>query len=324
MPNKQVLVTGAAGYVGAVLCRQLLDAGHAVVGMDKLLFGGQSLWNLAAHPNFKFMKGDLCDFAWDYNQVQKFDCVVHLAAIVGDPACKKFPEEATALMDVASKRLFQVCKDAGVRHFIFASTCSNYGIMEGDALLDENSPLLPQSHYAKLKVGFERFLMDHSSALPWTILRFATAFGHSSRPRFDLTVNHFCKDMSLSRPLTVFAADSWRPYCHVEDLASAVALCVDLGPDHLSSMVFNVGSNDMNFNKKDIVAAIRPWAPQAPVFFNSDSGGDNRNYRVDFRSFTEKTGFKPSQRLEDGIRETIEFVREGLLENPDDARFHNA
>lgn len=324
MTTRKVLVTGAAGYVGSVLCRQLLAEGHAVRGTDVLLFGGASLLELIDHPRFEFRQADLRDSARLPSLVAGIDCVIHLAAIVGDPACKAFPEAATALMDDASRALYAAASDAGVRHFVFASTCSNYGLMDGDQLLHEDGPLQPQSHYARLKVGFEQFLLAQPpTALPATILRFATAYGPSFRPRFDLTVNHFTRDLTLGRDLLVFGAALWRPYCHVADLAAAAALVAGHGPDGLAGRVFNVGDSAENYTKEAIVAAIRQHVDTGQVNYGPGDGGDLRNYRVDFSRIQSELGFRARYRLGDGVAALHRLVRSGLLTDPDSPLYRN-
>src|SRR5690606_10593307 len=155
---KRVLVTGGAGYIGSVLVRILLNKGYEVIVMDSLKFGGEALYDVAQHHNFGFIKGDIRNEA-DVDKVlnKKIDAIAHLAAIVGDPACKKFSDEANETNWAGSVNLFEKAEKAGVARFVFASTCSNYGKMaDPDAYVNEESELRPVSLYAELKVKFEK------------------------------------------------------------------------------------------------------------------------------------------------------------------------
>jgi nucleoside-diphosphate-sugar epimerase len=312
-----ILVTGAAGYIGSVLCRQLLARGFRVRGIDLLLFGGAGLEGIIAHPNFQFLGGDLCEPSLVHAAVNGVDAVVHLAAIVGDPACKRFPEQATALMDVASRDLFEAAAAHHVQQFVFASTCSNYGQMEGDVLLDENAPLNPQSHYARLKVGYEEYLLGKMKASPVhiSILRFATAYGLSPRMRFDLTVNHFTRDLALGNSLEVFGQHQWRPYCHAADLAHALVLALTL-PTAQTQGVFNIGDSAENYTKAKIVEEVLRQIPEGKVTYGPAPDVDTRNYRVDFSKARDQLGFQISSRVPDGIREILEALRSGKISEP--------
>lgn len=324
MVQKRVLVTGAAGYIGAVLCRQLLAAGFAVRGLDSLLFGGESLVEILPNPAFEFVKGDIRDTEVLMDSLRDIDAVVHLAAIVGDPACKAYPDEATSVMDGGTKALHAAAIAAGVEHFVFASTCSNYGIMqEGDPPLSETSDLNPQSHYARLKVAFEQYLMDSDAGMPWTILRFATVYGYSPRVRFDLTVNHFTRDLSLGRELLVFSQDLWRPYCHVADLAHSVTLVLQAAPEKVYGQVFNVGDSDENYTKRIIVGEIEQRVKAAKVRYGTESDGDRRNYQVDFSKISDVLNFSARYRIRDGIAELHKLVTSGILADPDSPRYRN-
>lgn len=320
----RILVTGAAGYVGSELCRHLLAEGFEVRGLDALMFGGQSLVELIPLAGFEFVKGDLRDDAVVAQCLKGVDGVVHLAAIVGDPACKQFPEDATQIMDHATRALYHAAAEAGIRHFVFASTTSNYGIMEGDEKLDESSPLNPQSHYARLKVGFEQYLMARPDGLPaWTILRFSTAYGFSPRLRFDLTVNHFTRDLSLGRELLVFGENLWRPYGHVRDLAQSVVLVLKAGSEAMSGKIYNVGDSAENYTKKTIVEEILKQAPQGQVSYGNSASDDVRNYRVNFDRIATELNFSITRRVPDGIRELNRLIRSGILSDPDHPTYRN-
>ena len=319
------LVTGAAGYIGSVLVRQLLQQGHHVIGFDKLLFGGESLLEIINHPRFRFIKGDLNDAEAVGQALQGVRNVVHLAAIVGDKACQEHADEARATMGMASQNLYQQAATAGVKHIIFASTCSNYGMMEGqeEAFLEENAPLQPQSLYAELKVAFEKYLLDRNE-LPSTILRFATVYGSSPRIRFDLSVNHFTRDICLGRPLHIFGANTWRPYCHVSDLAQSVLIVLTTGSRLTAGKVFNVGENTENFTKAQLIELIQNQIPEAEVTLENSSGNDPRNYRVDFQKIKSELGFQIQKRVSHGILEIRQLVESGILPDYDSPRYRNA
>ena len=223
--SESVLVTGGAGYIGSVVTRQLLAHGCHVVAADALLFGGESLLDLLSHPAFIFSKTDFTDASQVARLLaeHRFHAVVHLASLVGDPACKAQPALAERTIWQGSRDLFEACERHGVGRFIFASTCSNYGKMEGLEMLDEEAPLRPVSLYAELKVKFEQYLMERTTPVDFTILRFATVYGLSLRPRFDLTVNEFARDALLKGKLEIYGPQFWRPYCHVSDIGRAVA-----------------------------------------------------------------------------------------------------
>ena len=324
MAQLRILVTGAAGYIGSVLCRQLLAQGHFVKGYDRLLFGGDSLLELLHHPNFEFIKADIREVDLLTESLRGMDNVVHLAAIVGDPACKKFAEDASETMDKGSRVLYETAQAVGVSRFVFASTCSNYGQMEGDILLDEFAELQPQSHYARLKVGFEQYLMSQpASGLKSCILRFATVYGHSPRIRFDLTINHFTRDLSLGHELLVFGQHQWRPYCHVNDLANAISLSLGLSDEKFTHGVFNIGDSEENYSKAMILKEILKQIPEAKIKYGSTPDGDTRNYRVDFSAAASELGFKISKRVPDGIREIRKLMASGMLADPFSEKFKN-
>ena len=325
MSGTVILVTGAAGYIGSVLCRQLLERGFSVRGLDNLLFGGESLVELAGHERFEFIKADIRNQDRVQEALQGVSAVVHLAAIVGDKACKLQAEEATEIMDVATRNIYHAAANAGVKHFVFASTCSNYGIMEGvsDPLLNEDAPLRPQSHYARLKVQFEEYLLSQP-VMPRTLLRFSTVYGLSPRVRFDLSVNHFTRDLSLGRPLLIFGADTWRPYCHVQDLARSVVMVLEAGPESTNGKVFNVGDSEENYTKRSLVEEILKFTPNGEVEFQERAGTDPRNYRIDFSRIRAELGFEITRRVPDGVEEIHRLIHMGLLPDPDHPKYVNA
>jgi len=326
--NNSLIVTGGAGYIGSVLIKALLQEGYGVICIDNLRFGGRSLNNIWGDTNFSFVKADLTDYEKISSIIDATKCfaIVHLAAIVGDPACKLEPELAQRTNLDASIHLLEKAINSGISRFIFASTCSNYGKMkESGNYVDENSPLAPISLYAKLKVEFEDVLLkriNERNAFSPTILRFATVYGVSPRMRFDLTVNEFTKELALGRELVVFGEQFWRPYCHVSDFAKAVMLTLRAPAEKVAYNIFNVGDSSQNFNKKMIVDELLKQIPQGQVKYVHKED-DPRDYRVKFEKIKTELGFKISKTVPEGIHEVLEALRFGVIENPDDQRYYN-
>jgi nucleoside-diphosphate-sugar epimerase len=321
--SQTVLVTGGAGYIGSLLARELLAGGHRVVAADALLFGGEALLDLLSHPDFTFSKTDVTDSAQlaALFDGRHFDAVVHLASIVGDPACKAQPELAERTIWDGSRELFESCERSGVQRFIFASTCSNYGKMEGQDMLDEDAELRPVSLYAELKVRFERYLLERSTPVDYTLLRFATVYGLSLRPRFDLTINEFARDALLKGELEIYGPRFWRPYCHVSDIVRGVIHVLESDRDRVARRTFNVGCNEENYQKGTIAEEVGRQIPTQITLVERDE--DPRDYRVNFDRIA-ALGFQPRMRLADGIREIARAVGDGLIADPYDPRYRNS
>jgi nucleoside-diphosphate-sugar epimerase len=322
----KILVTGGAGYVGSTLVPLLLAEGHQVRVLDSLLHGGESLLGAWSHPSFQFIRGDICDQSVMQAAVSGVDAVVHLAAIVGDPACARKPDLARTVNLDSSLALISESQKAGVSRFIFASTCSNYGKMSDPSkYVDEESELSPVSLYAETKVAVEKALLESvNNRGGWspTPLRFATVFGVSTRMRFDLTVNEFTMEMLTKKHLIVFGEQFWRPYIHVRDAARGIKLILDSPAEQVGGIVFNVGSTDQNLQKQQLVDMIRPYVPDAVVEF-VHKNEDPRDYRVSFARITEQLGFKTTRTVADGIEEVVYLVRNKIIQNFGDERFRN-
>lgn len=321
----RVLITGGAGYIGSTLGPLLLGAGYKIRILDRLAYGGESLLSVWTHPCFEFVRGDIRDREKLHEAVADCDAVVHLAAIVGDPACAREPEIARAVNLDASMALIEESRKAGVQRFVFASTCSNYGKMKDpNHLVDEESELCPVSLYAETKVAVEKFLLKSIGNDQWcpTPLRFATVFGVSPRMRFDLTVNEFTMELITRKHLIVFGEQFWRPYVHVFDAARAIALVLNSSTQAVVGRVFNVGSTNQNLQKQQIVELIRPMAPDAVVEF-VHKNEDPRDYRVSFSRIQKELGYKTARSVVDGIAEVAKLVREGVISNLADSRYRN-
>ena len=321
----KVLVTGGAGYIGSVLVRQLLNKGFAVRVLDSLKFGGEALYDVMLHPNFEFMKGDVCNSKDVKKALEDIDAIAHLAAIVGDPACKKFSEEANATNWNGSVDLFEVAEKAGVKRFVFASTCSNYGKMpDPDSFVVETSALNPVSLYAELKVKFEKFLLEErrDSAICSTALRFSTVYGFSPRIRFDLTVNEFTRNATIKGEQEIWGAQFWRPYCHVNDLARSVVLVLETAEEKVRANVFNVGSNEENYNKGMIIEEVCKVVPNVKVHY-VEMNEDPRDYRVNFNKITNELGFTITKKVPEGIEEIYRLLKTGIITDSFAQKFRN-
>lgn len=319
-----ILVTGGAGYVGSTLVPILLAEGHRVRVLDSLLHGGESLLGMWQDSNFEFLPGDIRDLDYVPKALAKMDAVVHLAAIVGDPACSRLPELARDTNLKASLQLIEQSKSAGVGRFVFASTCSNYGRMGDVEYVDETSALSPVSLYAETKVAVERALGDPTVTenLCASILRLATVYGVSPRMRFDLTVNQFTMEMLTKKELVVYGEQFWRPYIHVRDVARAVTLILKSPSGILRNNVFNVGATEENFQKAQLVELLRPYEPACVVRYVSVAE-DPRDYRVCFSKINNYLNFRISRTVQDGIQEVARLVRSGIIRQFDDPRYRN-
>lgn len=328
LERKVVMVTGGAGYVGSILLRKLLAAGCRVVCVDCLRYGGSSLIDVWDNPEFVLEKVDITDRRAVQRVMgsQQFYAVIHLAAIVGDPACKLEPDLAVKTNGEASVNVLEEAMASGVRRFVFASTCSNYGKMKDPTTyVDENSPLFPVSLYARLKVEFEVLLVngiEKKEAFCPTALRFATVYGMSPRMRFDLTVNEFTKELALGRKLMVFGEKFWRPYCHVSDFSSAILAVLNAQESEVAYDVFNVGDTSENYTKKMIVDELLKQVPDGKVKYVQKEE-DPRDYRVNFDKIRNTLGFMTSRTVADGIHDILTGIRAKVIENPDDPRHYN-
>jgi nucleoside-diphosphate-sugar epimerase len=320
-----ILVTGGAGYVGSTLVPLLLADGHHVRVLDTLLHGGDSLLGVWSHPSFEFVRDDIRDRAKVQSALSGIDAVVHLAAVVGDPACSRQPDLAHAVNLDAALALIDESQRAGVSRFLFASTCSNYGKMQdADKYVDEETELRPVSLYAETKVAVEKALLGSGHNGKWcpTPLRFATIFGVSPRMRFDLTVNEFTMEMLTKKHLQVFGEQFWRPYIHVRDAARAIHLVLSSPAAKVGGQVFNVGATDQNFQKQQLVEMIRPYEPDAVVEFVRRNE-DPRDYRISFTRITEQLGFKITRTVAQGIEEVANLVRSKIICNFAEGRYRN-
>ncbi len=317
-----VLITGGAGYAGAVLAQLLLRDCCRVRALDSLRYGGAALPGLYPQEGFSFLHGDIRNGALLRRALEGVDAVVHLAAIVGDPACKRLPDEARSINHTAALQLYEASRAAGVARFVFASTCSNYGRMrDPEQPVDEDAELRPLSLYAETKVAVELALLAASGGPATTVLRFATLYGVSPRMRFDLTVNQFTMELLTRGELEVYGAQFWRPYLHVADAARAIRLVLVLPPGRVAGRVFNVGDSAENYTKGHLVELI---GQQIDGRIRSvDTPDDPRDYRVSFERIRRELDFRITRTVADGIREIAELLRAGVFPDPGHPQHRN-
>ena len=321
----KVLVTGGAGYIGSVLVRQLLSKGYKVRAFDSLKFGGDALYDVMLNPNFEFMHGDVRNSADVEKALEGIDAIAHLAAIVGDPACKKYSDEANETNWTGSVALFEAAEKAGVKRFVFASTCSNYGKMaDPDSFVTETSELNPVSLYAELKVKFEKYLLEQrkDSNICSTALRFSTVYGFSPRIRFDLTVNEFTRNATIHGEQEIWGAQFWRPYCHVDDLARAVILVLETPEEKVRANVFNVGSTEENYNKGMVIEEVCKVVPNVKVNY-VDMNEDPRDYRVNFDKIKNELGYTITKKVPEGVKEIYMLLSTGIVTDSFAQKYRN-
>jgi nucleoside-diphosphate-sugar epimerase len=318
------VVTGGAGYVGAATTEGLLASGRRVRVLDVLLHGQDEIAKSLEKQGAEIVRGDIRDGEARRKVLEGATELVHLAAIVGDPACALDPKESNEVNVEGSRALVGDAKAAGVERLVFASTCSNYGRMDDPTVpITEEGELRPVSLYAEQKVGIETAMLhgDFNGMKP-TCLRFATVYGVAPRMRFDLTVNEFTRDLWADKELEVFGEQFWRPYVHVRDAARAVRTALDAPVEKVGHEVFNVGRSGENYRKLDIVEAIQGKLDTGRVsYVRKDE--DPRDYKVSFDKVREVLGFETTMTVPDGVGEVADALSAGAFPDPYDRSYRN-
>jgi nucleoside-diphosphate-sugar epimerase len=319
------VVTGGAGYVGALVVDELLTAGRRVRVLDALIHGQEDVARSLEERGAEVIRGDVRDRDTRREALDGTHTVVHLAAIVGDPACASDPETSRDVNVEATRAIVEEARMAGVERFIFASTCSNYGRMSDSTVaVDEDGELAPVSLYAEQKVAIERMLLgeDLGNLRP-TCLRLATVYGIAPRMRFDLTLNEFTLDLWAGRTLEVFGRQFWRPYVHVRDAARGVKAALESPDARVAGRVFNVGRSGENYRKLDLVEEVRRQLGRGDVeYVHRDE--DPRDYKVSFDRIRDVLGFQTRMTVPDGVAEVISALDRGRFQDPFDSRYRNS
>lgn len=318
---EDVLIIGGAGYIGSVLTEQLLAKGYRVRILDMELFGRESLQTMIKHPRLEFMNGDFRNIEDLVKALHDIDAVIHLAAIVGDPACALDNDTTIAVNYAAAKMMAQLARANGITRVVFASTCSVYG--ESEEIRTEESEPNPVSLYATTKVDAERILLDaDDGTFRPTILRFATAYGWSHRPRFDLVANLFAAQAVTEKHIRVFNGDQWRPFVHTRDIARACVMAMEAPLSKVGGQIFNVGDHSQNFTLTQLGEIVGKAMPETFVEAVTNDE-DPRNYRVDFTKIQKVLGFRASVDLTEGIAEMVQAVQNGAVTDWRDPVYSN-
>jgi len=298
MPRK-ILITGGAGYIGSVLSRMLVDNGHEVTVLDSFLHGQITLLDCCIQKNFRIIRGDVRDKSTLERAMHGAEYIIHLAALVGAPVCKKDPFAAKSINVEATNLLLSLRQED--QRILYPCTNSGYGIGEKDKFCTEETPLRPISLYGRTKVEAEQAILKSGNSITF---RLATVFGASPRMRLDLLVNDFVYRAVMDRYVVVFEGDFKRNYIHIRDVARVFIHAID-NFGSMKNQVYNVGLSDANLSKLELCEEIKKQLPNF-VYSESKTGEDpdKRDYIVSNEKI-ERTGFKPKYSLEDGIAELI-------------------
>jgi len=327
---RHILITGGAGYIGSLLTGELLRQGYRVTVVDKPLFGGESLVGYLSHPNFRFVKSDVWEPRAIKNAIQGGtlpDAIVHLAAIVGFPACQAVGRQVAWRYNVeATEHVFAQAEEQGIERMILASTYSNYGLSPDGQPVSEESPLTPQSLYAETKIAAEEAMLSRlDGPTAPLVFRFATLFGLSPRTRFDLIVNQFVLEALTERHLLIYQRGYSRSFLHIFDAVRAIILGIQAPEEKIRGQIFNVGSDDGNRTKDEIVGLIIKRLPETQIEYKDLTfGGDMRDITVSFEKIRRELGFEATRTVDDGIREVLHALQDGIIKDPTDARYRNA
>jgi nucleoside-diphosphate-sugar epimerase len=298
------LVIGGGGYIGSSTVELLLQKGRRVRVLDRLMYGREPLAEFAGRPDFELIEGDVTDIAKLTEAMRGATAVVHLAGLVGDPACAVDPEFTRHTNIIATRMAKDVAQAMGIRRFVFASSCSVYGVSQREVC--ETDQLNPVSLYAQTKIDSERELLAGlRDDFYTTILRFATVFGDSRRPRFDLVANLFTAQAMTDGLVTVIGPNQRRPFVHVRDLARAIVMVLDADPLQMQNQVFNVGDKRLAMTILQLAERVRGVCKR---FRNvelsvTDNPQDRRTYAVCFDKIRSVLGFESETLLEPGIEE---------------------
>ena len=296
-----ILVTGGAGYVGSVLLPQLLEKDYQVRVLDNLMYGGLGLLPYFINKNFEFIRGDILDSDTVKESISDVDLIVHLAAIVGFPACRKRPELAKAV-NVDGTVNIDECRSKS-QPIIFASTISNYGAVE-TGICTEDTPLNPLTLYGETKTKAEQLLLDSGNVV---VYRFATAVGLSPRLRLDLLVNDFVYQALKDKELIVYEKNFKRAFIHVTDMARAILFAIE-NFERMADNCYNVGSEAMNFTKEEIAFLIKKKIDYYLHFADIGEDPDKRNYKVSYQKIR-SLGFETLVSMEEAIDELVKGLQ---------------
>ncbi len=294
----RILVTGGAGYIGSLLCPALLEAGHAVIVLDRLMFGVQPILHFISHPTLEVVHGDIRDPRVVAPLAARADAVLHLAAIVGSPACAADPTTAATTNVDGTRTLVDALSASQM--LVYASTGSIYGRCE--TVATEATPSDPLTLYGRTKRDAEQLVVEQGGVA----LRFATAFGLSPRLRLDLLVNDFCYQACHDRQVILFEGHHRRTFLHVRDAAAAYPFTLDHYPA-MRGDVYNVGGSALTYTKIEVARAI---AAQQPFYLHEADVGedlDKRNYEVSYAKI-DALGYHATITLDEGIREMLRVV----------------
>ncbi|MBI4908885.1 MAG: NAD-dependent epimerase/dehydratase family protein [Acidobacteria bacterium] len=319
-PDKPVLVVGGGGYIGSILCRKLLAQGRKVRLLDSFVYGDSAVRELFGHPNFELQIGDCRNIQSVVSAMNGASAVVHLAAIVGDPACEQDKSAALEINYAATRMMTEIAKGYGVERFLFASSCSVYG--ETEEIVDEQSEVGPISLYAQTKVDSEQALLRaRTDRFHPTILRLATVFGNSYRPRFDLVVNLLTAKSLREGVITIYNGEQWRPFIHVSDVAEGFLTALDAPLSVVSGEVYNLGDSRLNYTLTQVADTIQRLVPGTRV--EHIENPDRRNYRVCFDKIRCELGFECKTHLEAGVRDLQAALESKRISDYTDPLFHN-
>lgn len=309
----KILLTGDDGYIGSVMIEELKNRGHEIVGLDTEYFMGCSLYE---YEETRRIKKDIRDLESKDVEREGFDAVIHLAALSNDPLGEINPSITQQINHIASVRLAKIAEKAGIRRFIFSSSCSIYGIAEGVA--DENIQPNPLTAYAQSKLSTETDLIKMTSG-PFCpiILRNPTVYGLSPKMRFDLVLNNFAGCAATSGKIRVMSDGSpWRPMIHVRDLAHIFSEMLEMPEDLVKKQIINAGFDEQNYTVKDMAETVSDVSGAA-VEYTGEHSKDSRSYKVSFAKIHSiMQDLKPRWDIRRGAKEIINSVSQsGLSEN---------
>ena len=304
----KILVTGGAGFIGTTLIPLLLERGHDITVFDSLMYGGEPLVPFFRSRRFTFVRGDIRDADALREATRGHDVVIHLAAIVGFPACREDPPLAEATNVTGTLHVARAL-DRG-QYVLFGSTGSNYGALV-DEICTEETPLNPLSIYGKTKTEAESILLETGQT---TAFRFATAFGISPRLRLDLLINDLTYQAVRQKYIVVYEADFMRTFIHVHDIARSFLFALD-NIDRMRGEVFNVGSESLNYSKRDVCELIAEKTGALVHYADVGEDADKRNYTVSYAKIRD-LGFETTISLEDGVDELARALEVIRIRNP--------